>query len=306
MRNIRQHGGLLPCFSFGDDGMSKVVLITGASSGIGKAAALRFIEHGHTVYAGARRLELMEDLAAAGVHTLRLDVTDEESCAACVDEIIRNEGGVDILINNAGYGAYGPVEAVPLTKAQAQLDVNLYGVVRMVKLIAPVMREQGHGRIVNISSAAGRVTTFLGGWYHAAKYALEAVSDSLRMELSGYGVDVVLIEPGGIRSAWGAITADHLSASSKGSVYEETADIVADVYRTMYREDNRMMTSVDTAARKIYQAASVRRPRTRYLFGFGARMLVFLHAVLPDRWFDRLMKRMYTSKAARKILLKKE
>lgn len=281
--------------------MSKVVLITGASSGIGLCAAKRFVSEGCTVYAGARRVERMEELRSMGVHTMPLDVTDELSCRSCIDAILAQEGRLDILVNNAGYGEYGPMEAVSLDRARAQLEVNLFGAMRMAQLAAPHMREQHSGRILNIGSAGGRVTTYLGGWYHAGKYALESVSDSMRMELRRFGVDVVLIEPGGVRSAWGAITAERLESAGKGTVYESDCDTVAAVYRRMYRENSRMLTSCDRAARVIVRAATAKRPRARYLFGFGARSLVFWHAALPDRVFDTLMKRMYTSKLSEMI-----
>lgn len=280
----------------------KTVLITGASSGIGRAAALRFIREGYAVYAAARRVGRMEDLRVQGIHTMYLDVTDEESCRTCVDEVLAREGQIDILVNNAGYGAYGPVETVDIAVAQAQLDVNLYGAVRMAQLAAPHMHRRHTGRIINISSAGGRVVTYLGGWYHAAKYALEAVSDAMRMELSGDGIDVVLIEPGGVTSAWGAITADNLSRAGKDSPYQGDCDAVAQIYRKMYAADNRLLTSPDKVAAKICRAAVARRPRARYLFGFGSRTLVFAHAVLPDRAYDRVMKAVFRSKLVRRLL----
>lgn len=281
-----------------------VILITGASSGIGKAAAREFAHRGHTVYAAARRVEQMKDLQGIGVHAVYLDVTDDESCRQCVSGILAQQGRLDVLVNNAGYGEYGPIECVPVERAKAQLDVNLLGAVRMIRLTAPHMRARGGGRIINISSAGGRTVTYLGGWYHAAKYALEAVSDSLRMELREYGVDVVLIEPGGVASAWGGITAERLSTAGKGTVYEQACDEVAGVYRQVYAPDSRILTSPDRVARMICRAAAARRPHTRYLFGFGARSLVVMHALLPTRAYDRLMTGMYRSKAAQRILTK--
>ena len=274
----------------------RVALITGASSGIGRAAARLFAQQGYVVYAAARRVDSMAGLDAHGVY---LDVTDKESCESCIRQIVQREGHIDVLVNNAGYGEYGPVTTMDLERARAQLEVNLFGAVRMAQLAAAHMGR--HGRIINVSSAGGRAVTYLGGWYHAAKYALEAVSDAMRMELSGRGIDVVLIEPGGVRSAWGAIAADHLQASGAGTAYEAACDSVAAVYRAVYRADNRVLTSPDVVARRIVRAAAARRPRTRYLFGFGARALVLLHAVLPNRAFDRLMKGMYTSKPAKRL-----
>ena len=280
----------------------KTVLITGASSGIGKETARLFIKNGYSVFAAARRIDRMNDLKKEGADIIALDVTDDASCEDAFGLIEKKAGGVDILVNCAGYGEYGPVEAVGLDSAQKQIEVNLFGAVRAVKLTIPYMREKGRGRIINISSAAGRVTTYMGGWYHATKYALEAISDSLRMELGGFGIDVVLIEPGGVRSAWGSITADNLSLSAKGTVYAGEAAAIADIYRVMYGEDNPRLTSPKKAARVIYKAATVKKPRTRYLFGYGAKALVFAKAVLPTRAFDAVMKRMYTSKAAKAVI----
>ena len=275
----------------------KTVLITGASSGIGKETARQFLTAGgYTVYAAARRVERMDDLRVMGARVLPLDVTDEASCAACIKAIEQESGGVDILVNNAGYGAYGPVEAVPLDDAFRQLDVNLCGAVRMIQLVIPHMRAAGGGRIINISSAGGRVTTYMGGWYHAAKYALEAVSDSLRRELLDDHIEVVLIEPGGVRSAWGRIAADHLERTAQGTVYADRASHTAEMLRTAYGQDNTLLTPPSKVARVILRAAEAKRPRTRYLFGFGARGLVAANALLPDRAFDRLINGIFAGK----------
>lgn len=281
--------------------MKQVVLITGASSGIGRAAAKLFAEKGYAVYAGARRTERMDDLKALGVNGFFLDVTDEKCCEDAINRIVEKEGRIDVLVNNAGYGEYGPVETVSAKKAQAQLETNLFGAVRMVKLSAPLMRKQRYGRIINVSSAGGRAVTYLGGWYHAAKYALEAISDAMRMELSDFGIKVSVIEPGGVRSGWGGIAAENLSQSGKGTVYEASCDSTAGVFRKVYAENSRLLTSPEKAARVIFKAAQVKHPKARYLFGFGAHTLVFLHAVLPARGFDALMKKMYTSKIAEKL-----
>ena len=193
----------------------KVVLITGGSSGIGYESAIMFAKNGYKVYTAARRLEKMNKLKEYGITPIFLDLTDDDICKACINEIIKKEGKIDILINNAGYGSYGPIEMVELDEAKKQLDVNIYGIVRITKLVIPYMRKQKSGRIINISSAAGRVTTYLGGWYHISKYAVEALSDSLRMELKDFNIDVVIIEPGAIKSEWGEITANYLDEARK-------------------------------------------------------------------------------------------
>lgn len=177
-----------------------VVLLTGASSGIGYDVAPLLVRYGYTVYGAARRVEKIEELASEGVKTLILDVTDEASMEAAVQQIIDAEGRIDVLINNAGYGSYGAIEDVPIDEARRQFEVNLFGLARLTQLVLPHMRAQGSGRILNISSMAGRITSPLGAWYHATKYALEAFSDALRMEVEEFGIDVVIIEPGGIKT----------------------------------------------------------------------------------------------------------
>ncbi len=196
--------------------MKKVILLTGASSGIGYQIAEILAKEGHVVYGAARRTEKMETLKQFGVKPIYLDVTDEESIKSAIDTIIVNEGCIDVLINNAGYGSYGAIEDVEINEAKMQFEVNLFGLARLVQLVLPHMRKQKSGRIINISSMGGRLTSYFGGWYHATKYALEAFSDALRMEVADFGIDVSLIEPGGIKTEWGIIAADKLANSAKG------------------------------------------------------------------------------------------
>ena len=196
--------------------MKKVILLTGASSGIGYQTAESLAKEGHIVYGAARRTEKMETLKQFGVKPIYLDVTDEESIKSAIDTIIGNEGHIDVLINNAGYGSYGAIEDVEISEAKMQFEVNLFGLARLVQLVLPHMRKQKSGRIINISSMGGRLTSYFGGWYHATKYALEAFSDALRMEVADFGIDVSLIEPGGIKTEWGIIAADKLANSAKG------------------------------------------------------------------------------------------
>ena len=196
--------------------MKKVILLTGASSGIGYQTAEILAKEGHVVYGAARRTEKMETLKQFGVKPIYLDVTDEESIKSAIDTIIVNEGCIDVLINNAGYGSYGAIEDVEINEAKMQFEVNLFGLARLVQLVLPHMRKQKSGRIINISSMGGRLTSYFGGWYHATKYALEAFSDALRMEVADFGIDVLLIEPGGIKTEWGIIAADKLANSAKG------------------------------------------------------------------------------------------
>ena len=187
---------------------------------------------------------------------------------AAVQQIIDAEGRIDVLINNAGYGSYGAIEDVPIDEARRQFEVNLFGLARLTQLVLPHMRARGCGRILNISSMAGRITMPLGAWYHATKYALEAFSDALRMEVEEFGIDVVIIEPGGIKTPWGLIAADHLEESSRNGVYAEQAQRVAANMRKLYSPSS-SLSEPKVISRTILRALEARRPKTRYLVGFG-------------------------------------
>ena len=268
--------------------MTKVILITGASSGIGFDAAASLARQGHRVYAAARRVERMEPLKALGVVPLRMDVTDEASLEAGVRTVLEAEGRIDALVNNAGYGYFGAIENVPLEEARRQLEVNVFGLARLCQLVIPSMREQGSGRIVNISSVAGKTVLYFGGWYHVSKFSVEALSDALRMELKPFGIDVSMIEPGGIKTNWGIIAADHLAESSKGTPYEAEGLRESETIRKAY--SMRLLSNPSVVTRAISKAVNSRRPRARYRVGFGAGTLLFLHAILPTRWWDALFR----------------
>ena len=269
----------------------KVALVTGASSGIGEAAARGLLAAGFTVYAAARRADRMAALADAGIRTVSLDVTDADSSERAVASILEAEGRIDVLVNNAGYGSYGSVEEVPLTTAQAQLDVNVLGLARMAQLVIPHMRAQRSGRILNVSSMGGRFAMPLGAWYHASKYAVEGLSDALRMELAPFGIEVVLIEPGSIRTEWGGIAAGNLQDVSGDGPYARQAAAMALTIGGSSGPAARLASRPEVVAKAIVKASTARHPRTRYLPGFGAKPLVFLRAVLPDRAFDALIAR---------------
>ena len=269
--------------------MKKIILITGASSGIGYDAAKTLAAQGHRVYAAARRVELMEPLKAEGIVPVRMDVTDSASMEEGVREILDAEGHIDVLVNNAGYGSLGAIENVSLEEARRQLDVNVFGLAQLCRLVLPSMRERGSGRIVNISSIAGRVVLPFCGWYHVSKYSVEALSDALRLELKPFGIDVVLIEPGGIKTDWGLIAADHLAESSKGTPYEEDGLREAATLRKAY--SIRLMPAPSVVTKAISKAVNRRRPRIRYRAGLGAGLLIFFHALLPDRWWDAVVRK---------------
>ena len=268
---------------------SRVALVTGASSGIGEATARELAAAGFTVYAAARRVERMEPLRAAGVHPVALDVTDEESLTSVVDAVIAEHGRLDVLVNNAGYGSYGALEDVPMAEARAQMEVNVFGAARLMQLVLPHMRAQRSGTIVNITSMGGKITTPLGAWYHATKFALEALSDCVRMEVAPFGVDVVVVEPGGIRTEWSGIAADKVRAVSGTGAYAAQGNAVAD---SLASESNaRRSSPPELIARTIRKAVTARRPRTRYAVGFGAKPMIAMHSVLPDRAYDAVMRR---------------
>ena len=256
------------------------ILVTGASSGIGFDVAKTLAQAGHTVFAAARRVELMEPLREFGVTPLRLDVCDE----AAIDECLAAAGPIDVLVNNAGFGYFGAVENVPIEEARRQLDVNVFGLAALCKKVLPGMRERGFGRIINVSSVAGRAAMLFGAWYNVSKYAVEALSDALRMEVKPFGIDVVLIEPGGIKTNWGIIAAKHLKESSTGTAYEEPALREAAVLDKGYSSN--FLSSPSKVTRAIVRAVKARRPRVRYVTGAFSRTMVIGHAILPARWWD--------------------
>ena len=263
----------------------QVVLITGASAGMGKEFAKQILKEGHIVYGVARRLDKMNDIRQLGVRVLSMDVTDNASMVQAVDSILEAEGRIDVLINNAGFGSYGAIEDVPMAEARYQLEVNVLGAARLIQLVLPSMRAQQYGRIINISSIGGKMAMPFGGWYHASKFALEALSDSLRSEVEPFGIDVVVIEPGGIKSEWGTIAMTHLEKSSSGTVYEAPAKKFAS---GMAAVDNKI-PGPDVIARLVKRAIDAKKPKTRYLGGFMAKPAMLMKKVLSDRMFDKVM-----------------
>lgn len=266
----------------------QVILITGASSGIGFESAKNLAEQGNIVYAAARRTDKMEPLRSKGVHILAMDVTSEASMQQGVDSIMKEQGRIDVLVNNAGYGYFGAIETVSLAEARRQIEVNLFGLARLCQMVMPSMRDHHYGKIINVSSVAGRAVIAFGGWYNVSKYAVEALSDALRIEAKQFGIDVVLIEPSGIKTEWGVIAADNLEASSQGTVYEKNATAMASIFRKAYLSD--ALSSPDTVRRCICKAVNSRRPRLRYHPGMGARTMIALHTLMPARWWDALMR----------------
>lgn len=264
--------------------MKKVILITGASSGMGKDFARELLKDGHIVYGAARRLDKMDDIKALGVKIISMDVTDETSMVQGVDAIIKLEGRLDVLINNAGFGSYGAVEDVPIADAKYQLDVNVFGAARLSQLVIPQMRKQHFGRIINISSIGGKFAMPLGGWYHASKFALEALSDALRNEVKPFGIDVVVIEPGGVKSEWSDIAMDNLVKISGSGEYHKMANKFAEMSKTQ----GHRVAGPEVITKLVKKAIEAKNPKTRYSGGFAAKPLLFLRKILSDRMMDKL------------------
>ena len=263
------------------------VLITGASSGMGKDFAKRLLGEGMTVYAAARNVDKMSDLADAGAITLKMDITSDDDIVAAVETIKANHGGVDVLINNAGFGQYGSVEETPIDAARYQFEVNIFGLARLTQLLIPAMRERGKGLIINISSMGGVMYTPLGAWYHATKHALEGWSDCLRFELKPHGIDVVIVQPGLISTGFGEALGENF-IEPDNSPY---ADLVAAIKKGTERTYAAGRFSPPTVITNvILKAIRAQRPRTRYAAGAMGPMLMRLRRLLPDRTFDWLLR----------------
>ena len=273
--------------------VSRAVLITGCSSGIGRASAERLAVRGWKVFATARRPESIADLGERGCGTLALDVTDEESMRGAVEAVEEAEGAVGVLVNNAGYSQSGAIETVPMERIRAQFATNVFGLIRMCQLVLPGMRRQGWGRIVNVSSMGGRLTFPGGGAYHATKHAVETISDALRFEVRGFGVDVVVIEPGLIKTRFGETAVGSIATQVGGGddPYADFNAAVAAATAGIYEGPvARLGGGPETVARAIERAISARRPRTRYAVTPSARLILAQRRLLPDRAWDAVMR----------------
>jgi NAD(P)-dependent dehydrogenase (short-subunit alcohol dehydrogenase family) len=268
---------------------SEAVLITGCSTGIGRATAERLAKSGHTVYATARKLDSIRDLESAGCRTLALDVTDEDSMTAAVETVEGEEGAVGVLVNNAGYSQSGAVESVPMDAVRRQFETNVFGLVRMCQLVLPRMRAQRWGRIINLSSMGGRLVFPGGGYYHATKYAVEALSDALRFEVAGFGVAVVVIEPGLIKTEFGHAAVGSLEPAGDG-VYAHFNNAVGAAVGGAYEGGGlaRFGAGPDAVAKAIEKA--IRKPRSRVPVTASARLMIGLRRVMPDALWDRSMR----------------
>jgi NADP-dependent 3-hydroxy acid dehydrogenase YdfG len=273
------------------------ILISGCSSGIGAATAAALVQAGHTVYATARKVETLADLATLGAHTLALDVTSEESMIAAVKAVEAEHGQVGTLINNAGFGDYGPIEESDLERVRAMFETNVFGLARLTQLVLPAMRRARSGRIVNIGSMGGRITFPVGGFYHATKYAVEAISDVLRVEVKPFGIDVILVEPGLIRSNFESRVSESLEvdpATAAETVSPYANLLSANERRTTGSYANDFLaTGPETVAAVIVKAVQSSRPRSRYVVTPAAKVMINLRRFGGDRIWDRTMRRRY-------------
>jgi NAD(P)-dependent dehydrogenase (short-subunit alcohol dehydrogenase family) len=269
---------------------SRAVLITGCSSGIGRETARHLAERGHKVYATARKPEAIEDLRSSGCETLACDVTDEGSMKACVEAVESAAGAVGALVNNAGYSQSGAIETIPLDSVRRQFETNVFGLMRMCQLVLPGMRRAGGGRIVNVSSMGGKLTFPGGGVYHATKHAVEALSDALRFEVRGFGVDVVVIEPGLIKTGFAdAAVGSMVDVESEGPYAEFNAAVGSATAGVYEGGLSRLGGGPETVARKIERAITARRPRTRYKVTPSAGLSIASRRLMTDRMWDRFV-----------------
>jgi short-subunit dehydrogenase len=266
----------------------KVVLVTGASSGIGEATASLLAKSGYKVYGAARRIERMDHLKTIGVHPISMDVSKDDTMVSAINQIIAAEGGVDILINNAGFGSFGSIEDVSMNDARYQMEVNLIGLARLCQLTLPYMRNQRFGKILNVTSIGGKMATPLGGWYHASKFAVEGLSDSLRLEVKQFGVDVIIIEPGGVKTEWTGIAVNNATNISGNTVYQHLSDKVKNMEASSQNYSDPM-----EIAEVIKKAIESNKPKARYAHGRSAGSILFAKKWLSDHAFDRLIMKQY-------------
>jgi NADP-dependent 3-hydroxy acid dehydrogenase YdfG len=263
----------------------KVILITGASSGIGKSTAIKLLNEGHIVYGAARRLNRMDDIKELGARTISMDVTNDKSMVEGIDKIISETSRIDILVNNAGYGSFGAIEDVDMAEAKRH-EVNVFGAARLIQLVLPYMRKHEYGRIINISSVYGRLVAPLGGWYHATKFAIEALSDTLRVETEPFkDIDVVIVEPGSIDSEWTRIAVQSVLEKSGKTDYAQLANNTA----AFLSEKSKLASPPTLIAQVISEAINAEKPQTRYVAGKYAKPLLFLKSILSDRMYDKVI-----------------
>jgi short-subunit dehydrogenase len=267
--------------------MSKTVLVTGASSGIGKATAIYLAQNGYKVYGAARRAEKLRELEKYGIKPIPMDVTKDESMVASINQILEESAGIDVLINSAGLGSYGALEDVSMDEAKNQMEINLFAVARLIQLVLPSMRKNQYGKIVNISSIGGKVGLPMGSWYHASKFAIEGLSDSLRNEVRQFGIDVLVIEPGGTKSEMVEIGARELKRVSGQTAYAGLANSLDKMYTAIEKSASEPLV----IAKLIKKGIEAKNPKTRYIGGKMAKPMLFMRRILSDKLFDKMLMR---------------
>lgn len=270
---------------------SSAILVTGCSSGIGRATVLALLREGANVWASARRVETLNELVAKGAHAVELDVTDENSRLRAVKAVEAEHGSVGTLINNAGYAQGGPLEEVPLELVRRQFETNLFGTLRMCQLVLPGMRAQGSGRIINMGSAAGLISSPGASVYAMTKWALENLSDSLRYEVRGFGVRVVLMEPGGVLTNFPSV--EMASWPQTDGPYTKFRHNARTQLQRFFHEGSRVVSKPDHVASAIVNAVMAERPKARYKIGVAPRLMPLLYRGLPSRWWDGFMARQF-------------
>ncbi len=272
--------------------MGKVVLITGASAGFGNLAVKELLKQGHTVYAGARRIEKMRDIEKLGAKIHKMDVTSDEDVNAVVADIIKNEDKIDVLVNNAGYGGYGMVEAVPLEEAQRQFDANVFGLARVTKAVLPHMRSKKSGTIINMSSVVGRAGSPMIGWYGASKHAVEALSDALRAEVKGFGIKVALIEPGAMRTEFLDVALKQIITVEHPEEYKANVANFVEAFKQNYAK----APGAEPVVKAILKATNANNPKARYTVGTDCKMAIMMSNILPAKAMDNVMRMMFNIK----------
>ncbi len=267
---------------------AKICLVTGASSGIGHATALELLQAGYTVYGVARRIEKMADIRAADGHVLAMDIKSEADMQRVVQTIIAEQGRIDVLVNNAGIGLHGAIEDTPIEQGRNLFEVNLFGVARLIQLVLPYLRQQYSGTIINVSSIGGEIALPLGAWYYASKHALEAFSDSLRQEVKQFGINVVLIQPGIIKTEFEKETSQELRTISGHGAYRNLAEAMAKRAETSLGEGSKA-SDPSLVAKTIRTAIELPTPKPRYAVGYVAGTLLLLNRILPVRLFDKMV-----------------
>ncbi|MGV9378638.1 oxidoreductase [Nonomuraea sp. NPDC003707] len=268
----------------------RVCLVTGASSGIGRATALELLRAGHTVYGLARRVERMDALRDAGGHAIGADVTSDADLERAVRTVLDEQGRIDVLVNNAGTSVYGATEEVPMERARQVFEVNLFGLARLTQLVLPHMRERRSGTIVNISSIGGEIALPLGAWYHASKHALEGYSDSLREEVGRFGVRVVVVQPGIIKTEFGDDTPRELREISGHGAYADDAEWMARRTEAGFGPGSKA-SDPSVVGRAVVRIVAARDPKPRYAVGYLAGLLLWVNRLLPDRLYDKMVTR---------------